>query len=294
MDTTLFRNVVPFVAVAEARSFRGAAAALGVSPAAVSKAVQALEGDLGAALFVRGPRAVTLTREGELFFAQCRQAVAALQGARQAVTAARKAPEGELVISAPFVVASLLARALALLRVRCPRLCCRVRVNDRLSRLSEDEVDVAVRVGPLTDSSLVARRLRGTRLVTVASPAYLARKGAPQRVDDLDAHDCLVWLAPTGKARAWLFHDGPREVASAALIDHAPTLLDGALAGLGLAQVFDFMADAPVREGRLVRVLDEATAEGPDVWAVCVPGRRADARTRAAFEAFADTFPSSG
>lgn len=290
MDTTLFRNVVPFVAVAEARSFRGAAAALGVSPAAVSKAVQALEGDLGAALFVRGPRAVTLTREGELFFAQCRQAVAALQGARQAVAAARGAPEGELVISAPFAAAALLAAALSLLRARCPGLHFRVRVNDRLSRLIEDEVDVAVRVGALADSSLVARRLRGTRLVTVASPAYLARRGTPASPDDLARHDCVVWLAPTGKARAWLFASGAREVEPAALIDHAPTLLDAALSGVGVAQVFDFMAEAPVREGRLARVLADETAEGPDVYAVCAPGHKADARTRAAFKAFADTF----
>src|SRR4051812_39555561 len=137
MELDLFRGIVPFVAVAEEQSFRRAAARLGVSPAAVSKAVQGLEAQLGVLLFTRGARAVALTREGELLFERGRAAVAALHGAREALEAARRLPEGELVVSAPFVLTSLLAPGLALLRARYPRLTFRVRVTDRLSRMAE-------------------------------------------------------------------------------------------------------------------------------------------------------------
>src|SRR5580693_3234460 len=115
MDLDLFRGVIPFVAVVEEKSFRRAAARLGVSPAAVSKAVSALEGHLGVTLLSRGARAVTLTREGEIFFGSCRSAVTAVMGARALVDGARREPEGELLLSVPFVVASIVPPALAIL-----------------------------------------------------------------------------------------------------------------------------------------------------------------------------------
>jgi DNA-binding transcriptional LysR family regulator len=290
MDLDLFRGVVPFVTVVEEESFRRAAARLGVSPAAVSKAVSNLERDLGHALLVRGPRAVTLTREGELFFASCRPAVTSVMGARALVEGARREPQGQLVVSAPFAVAALVAPALAILRARHPRLSFRLVVTDRLSRLGEEPVDVAVRVGPLGDSSLIARRLRGTRVVTVASPAYLARAGTPRKPADLEERDAIVLVGPSGKPYPWLFRSGPRAMTPLVALDYAPALIDAALAGLGVTQAFDFMVDALVRAGRLVALLQDEVAEGPPVHAVCAPGKKATSRVRAAFDAFADAF----
>jgi LysR family transcriptional regulator, regulator for bpeEF and oprC len=294
MDLHLFRGVVPFVAVAEERSFRRAAARLGVSPAAVSKAVQALEAALGVTLFARGSRAVGLTPEGELLFERSRAAVAALEGAREAMESARRVPEGELCVSAPFVLTALLASGLALLRARYPRLTFRALVTDRLSRMAEESVDIAVRVGPLPESSLVVRRLRATRLVTVAAPGYLSRRGAPTRVEDLARHDCLVLVAPDGRPRPYLFRGGPHPVTPTILIDQAPLLVDGALAGLGVTQLFDFMAAPLLRQGLLTQLLEEEAADGPPIHAVCTPGRRASPRIRAAFSAFADAFADAG
>jgi DNA-binding transcriptional LysR family regulator len=290
MDLELFRGVVPFVAVVEEKSFRRAAARLGVSPAAVSKAVAALEEGLGHALLLRGPRAVTLTREGEAFFEGCRPAVTAVMGARAIVDGARREPEGQLVVSAPFAAAALVPPALAILRARHPRLSFRLVVTDRLARLGEEQVDVAVRVGPLADSALVARRLRGTRIALVAAPSYLARAGTPRRLADIDDHDTIVLVATSGKPYPWLFRSGAREVSPRVALDYAPALLDAALAGLGLAQAFDFMVDPLVRAGRLVQLFPDEVAEGPPIHAVCAPGRRATARVRAAFGAFADAF----
>jgi DNA-binding transcriptional LysR family regulator len=287
MELDLFRGVVPFVAVAEAKSFRGAAARLGVSPAAVSKAVQALEGDLKLTLFERSSRSVTLTREGALFFERCQPAVQAVMAARASAETSRKEPEGELTVSAPFMVAPLLANALALLRARHPRLWFRVLVTDRLTRLAEESVDVAVRIGPL-EGAVVARKLRSTRLVIVASPSYLARAGTPSNVDDLADHPCLVTLAPNGKVRPWLFASGPRAVPSALVTDHAPTVVDAAIAGVGIAQALDFMVDEAIAAGKLVRLLDHEETQGPLVHAVCAPGRKATRRVREAFEALSD------
>lgn len=290
MDLDLFRGVVPFVAVVEEKSFRKAAARLGVSPAAVSKSVAALEGSLGMTLLVRGARAVTLTREGELFFESCRPAVTAVTSARAMVEGARREPSGQLTVTAPFVIAALVPPALAILRARHPRLSFRVVVTDRLARLGEEAVDVAIRVGPLPDSALVARRLRGTRLVVVAAPAYLARAGTPRKPSELDAHDAITLDAPSGKPHPWRFVSGPIDVRPRVLLDHAPSLVDALLAGLGVAQVLDFMVEGLVRAGRLVPLFVDEVVDGPPIHAVCAPGRRASARVRAAFEAFADAF----
>jgi LysR family transcriptional regulator, regulator for bpeEF and oprC len=286
----LFRGVAHFVAVAEEKSFRKAARRLGVSAPALSKAVQTLEAELGHTLLVRTSRVVSLTKEGEIFFDRCRTAVASVRGAREALEATKREPQGELVVSAPFLVVPLLVPALGLLRSRYARLTFSVRMTDQLSRLAEESVDVAVRVGPLHESSLVARRLRRTRLVTVASPAYASRRGLPTGVEQLLQHDCLVLVAPNNKPRPWLFSSGPMPVPATLLIDHGPTLIDAALAGLGVAQVFDFMAQEHLRSGRLLPVLAELATDGPDVHALCSPGRRASPNVRAAFNALADVF----
>jgi len=281
MDLDVFRGVVPFVAVVEERSFRRAAAKLGVSAAAVSKAIGVLEKEVGTSLLARGSREVTPTREGALFYESCRPALTGVVAARALVLGTKREPQGELVVSVPFVVA---------LRVRHPRLTFRLIVSDRLARLGDDPIDVAVRVGPLASSSLVARRLCGTRLVVVASPAYLARAGTPSVTSDLATHDCVVWVAPHGKAHPWVFLSGPVEVTPRVVVDHAPSLVDAALAGLGVAQLFDYMVDTHVRSGALVQLFADDAAPGPLVHAVCAPDRRATPRVRAAFQAFADAF----
>jgi DNA-binding transcriptional LysR family regulator len=290
MDLDMFRGVVPFVAVAQERSFRRAARQLGVSPAAVSKAVAALEARIGLALFVRSGRSVALTPEAEILFARYKEAVAAVKGAGEQLEPRRSTPTGELVVSAPFVISSLLAPALSLLRARYPGLAFRLLVTDRISKLAEESVDIAVRIGPVTSPSLVTRRLRRTRCLTVCAPGYLARRGAPRSLADLAEHDCLVAMAPNGRPHPWLFQSGPLVVTPALVVDHGPTLVDAARSGLGITQLLDFMADEPLREGKLVQLFPNDLGAGPDVHAVCAPGRRSSPRVRAAFAAFAATF----
>ncbi|HUK64835.1 MAG TPA: LysR substrate-binding domain-containing protein, partial [Dongiaceae bacterium] len=272
------------------RSFRRAAAQLAVSPAAVSKAVQTLEASLKVQLLARDARNVSLTPEGALFFERARAAVAEVTGAREALEPVGRVPEGQLVVSLPFVLTGLVARGLALLRARHPKLTFAVAVTDQLSRLGAEPIDVAVRVGRLAESRLIARTLRQTQLLTVASPAYLARRGRPTRLDELAEHDCLGLVAPNGKPHPWWFKSGPRPIASVIDLQHGPMLFDAVLAGMGISQVFDFMAAERLRSGELVQLFAPETAAGPEIHAVCAPGRRATPRVRAAFEAFADAF----
>ena len=268
----LFRGVVPFVAVAEELSFQRAAVKLGVTRAAVSKAVQTLEAELGVRLLERTSRSVALTREGALFFQRCQDAVLAVTAARTETADARRAPQGEATVSAPFLVAAPVVDAVTLLRRRHPRLTVRLQVTDALARLGAG-VDVAVRIGG-HDDSLVARVLRDTRWVTVASPAYLAKNPAPLVVGELFAHECLVFLAPNGRPRAWSFSGGDVEVVAAFVVDHGPSLLDAVREGMGVAQLLDFMVDDDINAGRLVALLAGDAAAGPAVRALSLPGRR--------------------
>ena len=283
----LFAGILPFVHVAQERSFRRAAERLGVSTAAVSKAVRKLEAELGVRLLERTSRQVALTSEGASFLERAREAVAQVHAARELVAQAQSAPRGPLTVTLPHILGPLILPKLARLQARHPGLTLHVRVGDRLSRLVDEQIDVALRIGALEDSSLVAQLLMHTRWVTLASPAYLARHGTPTHPDALASHQCLKFIVPRGTAREWVFRrepGGPPEVVRTGGtldVDHGPALLDLAVAGAGLCQVLDFMLDERVRDGRLVEVLADHAAEGPPVHALCVPGRQSVPRVRA-------------
>ncbi|MBJ6765964.1 LysR family transcriptional regulator [Myxococcaceae bacterium JPH2] len=283
----LFTGVLPFLHVAEELSFRKAAERLGVTTAAVSKAVLRLEEDLGVRLLERTSRQVVLTTEGLAFLERAREAVAQVRAGRDAVAKAQHAPRGPLTVSLPYILGPLILPPLARLQARHPQLTLHVRMSDRLSRLVEEQVDVAIRIGALEDSSLVARRLLTTRWMTLASPAYLARHGTPTHPGELVRHPCLKFIDPRGKVREWMFSltpgEAPQVVRTAAAmdVDHGPALLDLATAGAGVCQVLDFMSDARLRDGRLVEVLEAFSASGPPVHALCLSGRQSSPRVNA-------------
>ncbi|MCY1023330.1 LysR family transcriptional regulator [Pyxidicoccus sp. MSG2] len=283
----LFAGILPFLHVAEERSFRKAAERLGVTTAAVSKAVRKLEEDVGARLLERTSRQVALTPEGAEFLERAREAVAQVRAARETVARAQQAPRGPLTVTLTHILAPVVLPRLARLQARYPQLTLHVRLDDRFSRMVDEHIDVAIRVGGLEDSSLVARRLLSTRWVTLVAPAHLARHGTPTHPEDLARHPCLKFVDPRGLAREWVFRrapGGPPEVVRTHLamdVNHGPALLDLAAAGAGLCQVLDFMLDERARDGRLVEVLAEHSAEGPPVHALCLPGRQSVPRVQA-------------
>lgn len=290
----LFAGVLPFVRTAEERSFGRAATSLGITTAAVSKAVRRLEDDLDVKLLDRSSRVVRLTREGEVFLRQCRQAVTDVQGAREAVQGTRREPQGELAVTMPFILASFVVPRLARLAEQYPRLTFRVQLSDRVARLADEEIDVAIRMGDLEPSSLVARLLRNTRWVTVASPGYLGRTPALAGPADLAQHNCMRFLAPNGKPRDWSFMDGDRTITVAVagnlVIDNGTSLLDAAEAGMGICQVLDFMVEPALRTGVLTEVLASVAAAGPKIHAVATPSRSRSASVRAFMRFLADAF----
>ena len=289
----LFVGVLPFVRTAEERSFGRAAASLGITTAAVSKAVKKLEDELDVKLLDRSSRVVTLTREGEVFLERCRRAVLDVQGARDAVEGNRREPQGELAVTMPIILGSFLVPRLARLAVQYPRLTFRLHVTDRIARLADEGHDVAIRMGELESSSLVARALRHSRWVTVASPGYLGRNPAPARVSELAQHACIRFLAPNGKPRDWTFAEDGRvasvRVDGKLLIDHGPYMLAAAEAGMGICQVLDFMVESAIRAGTLVEVLAGAAADGPTFYALATQARARSPNVRAFMRFLLDT-----
>jgi DNA-binding transcriptional LysR family regulator len=282
----LFSGVLPFLHTAEERSFRKAAAHLGVTTAAVSKAVARLEEELGVTLLHRTSRHVSLTPEGSAFLEHCREAVTRMQAGRELLAQARKVAEGVLKVSMPLVLGRLVVPQLGRLAARHPRLSFNLSLTDRFTRMAEEGVDVAVRIGELEDSSLVSRTLRIPRWVTVASPAYLGRHGTPRHYKELERHACLKFITPSGIIREWTFRDR-REAQPVTVktpdvfrIDHGELLVEGAVAGLGICQAFDFMVAEHLGAGRLVEVLAPYAAEGPPIRALCLPRRQSTPRVR--------------
>ncbi len=290
----LFSGILPFFHAAEERSYRRAAARLGVTPAAISKSVLKLEEDLGVKLLARTSRSVSLTPEGSIFLARARDAIASVTDARELVSSARRQPHGEVKLTVPPVLSGLVVAGLPRLTTRYPKLTVRFVVTDRVTSLMEDGIDVAVRMGPLPESSLVARRLRGSRWVTLAAPSYVAAHGPPTHPRELDQHDCIRFVAPDGRPREWAFtglgSESTLKVSGRVLLDQGERLIDAAVAGLGVCQVLDLMVGTHVLEGRLVELLGTHAAEGPTLTALARPERSRSANVRAVFTYLAETF----
>jgi len=289
-----FAGIVPFVYTARDRSFRRAAERLGITPAAVSKAIQRLEEEIGVQLFHRTTRRVSLSPEGEIFLARCQEAMAQVHAGRELIAMAQRDPVGELTVSLPFILGRALVARLPRFLGRYPALKLHLRLSDRLSRLVEEGVDIAIRMGELDDSTLVARRIMHTRWATVAAPAYLAQHGTPARPRDLAGHNCIKFRSPRGVEVEWSFAAGARgpddkiKTAGNLDLDQGELLLEAAASGLGICQALDFMIEDHVRAGKLVEILREHAAQGPAIHALCLPGQRSSPRVRAFIDFLVD------
>ncbi|HTP95399.1 MAG TPA: LysR family transcriptional regulator [Burkholderiales bacterium] len=287
MASDRIQGIAVFVRVAEARSFTDAARRLGMSPSGASKAITRLEDRLGVRLVHRTTRSVSLTDDGAAFFERCRQLLGELEDAETAVTRRRSKPSGRLRIQMPegfgrLVIVPLLARFVD----ANPELVVDAELSDRVADLADEGLDAAVRIGELGDARLIARRLCDLRFVTVASPDYLARHGAPRTPDDLAHHRCLAYYLPhTHRYREWEFVAGgerfSRPLSGPLNVNNAQALLDAATAGAGIANVATFIAHEAIRAGRLRVVLREYVPAGPPVWVVYLERRHLSPRVQA-------------
>jgi len=283
----LFSGVIPFFHVAEQLSFRKAAEQLGVSTAAVSKAVTRLEARLGVKLLRRSSRVVALTPEGKIFHVRSREAVASVRAGHAQLTRSRGQPRGDVRVSASFILGPSIVGALPELAAHYPDLIVHVELTDRVSHLLAEDIDVALRVGARTSSTIVSRVLHRPRWVTVAAPGYLARHAAPARPADLARHNCLRFVDPRGRTLPWWFAEGPaaapspHEVTGNLLVNNGDLLRTAVGAGIGVAQVLDFMVADLVHDRRLVEILGVFSAPGPPIHAVTAPERSRGANVRA-------------
>lgn len=290
---SLLHELPVFVAVASAGGFTEAARALDMTPAGVSRAIARLEDEVGVALFARTTRRVTLTEEGERFLPHAREALRQVDVGRDALAFSRAVAAGALRVSLSFVLGRFLLARLDTLLARHPGLSIHLHYTDRLSRLVDERVDVALRIGDVRDPSLVARPLTTTRWCTVASPAYLARHGHPASPDALATHETVKYRNARGAPVEWVFAKGEgSEVVPTPTrldVDQGEALVDAAIAGVGIAQVFTFMAAPHLASGALVELFPERRAPGPPLTMLCLPGRQRLPRVRAFTAALADS-----
>jgi DNA-binding transcriptional LysR family regulator len=274
-----------FAAVAEARSFSVAARALGISKGAVSKAIAALEDQLGCRLLNRSTRRVTLTSEGEVFLRSCQAVVEEAARAERAVRELHDAPRGPLRVNAPTAFASdFLGPILPEFLARHPGVSVELHGDDTYVDVAHGGWDVVVRVGRLRDSGLIARKLAPVRLAAVASPAYLAARGEPRRPQDLRDHECITY-ALSNPPDVWpLVRKGRRtsvRVRGALRTNNDAITRAALLAGAGIALLPSFVVDEDLRAGRLREVLRGWDAAVGAMYAVMPPSRVDVAKVRA-------------
>jgi DNA-binding transcriptional LysR family regulator len=198
-----------FVAVVDQGGFTQAARRLKVSPSAVTRSIAALEEHLGARLLQRTTRSVTLTDVGARYLARARQILADVQEAEASAQAERSTPTGRFVVAAPLVFGRLhVAPVVCAYLSRHPEVSCELTLGDRNINLVEDGVDAAVRIGRQDDTTLVSRVIGATRRVLVASPSYLAARGAPESVAALADHDTILFNPGSGAAEWRLTEHG--------------------------------------------------------------------------------------
>ncbi|PQV52952.1 LysR family transcriptional regulator [Paraburkholderia sp. BL21I4N1] len=272
-------GVEVFLSVAQHRSFRRAAAELGVTPSAVSQTVRVLEARIGAALFIRTTRSVGLTEAGERFLAHAKPAFEELVAASEVARGFGQRPTGLLRLSVPRAVLPILLEPLiASFCQAYPEVEVEIAANKELIDLAAEGFDAGIRMGQFLDADMVAVPLTPPlRLVVVGSPDYLAAHGAPQHTDDLRQHACLRWRQSSGALALWSFNDHGQTIEIAVsgplIANDFPTMLGGAIEGMGLAQLPEPMAAERLRTGQLVQVLAQFAPVTPGVF-LYYPSRR--------------------
>lgn len=266
-----------FVAVADALSFSEAASALRMTRPSVTRAITALEDEVGAQLLIRTTRRVSLSQAGERYLQDCRRILEAVHEAEEAARGVHAAPTGLLTVTAPVLFGRLhvLPVVRSLLSAH-PGLQAHVLLLDRVARLVEEGIDAAVRIGNLPDSSDRAVRVGEVTPVVVGAPGYLGQHGTPSDPAELAAHTLIAHTA----RRRWRFQEGSREVHPRLQVNDAQAAVEAAAAGFGLTQVLSYQCGGEVASGALVRLLPEHEPEPLPVHLVVPASRRLPARAR--------------
>jgi DNA-binding transcriptional LysR family regulator len=265
-------GVEAFLSVAQHRSFRRAAAELGVTPSAMSQAVRALEARIGVALFIRTTRSVGLTEAGERFRSRAKPAFEELVAASAVARELGQRPAGLLRLAVPRAVVPILLQPLIASFCRAyPDVEVEIAASEDLIDIAAEGFDAGIRPGQFIAADMIAVRLtRPFPFVVIGSPDYLRRRGRPERIDDLRQHACLRQRRSNGSIAPWSFVSGNKPVevivAGPVIAHDIPTLLGATIEGTGLAQVPEPVAAAAVKAGKLARVLERFAPTLPGVF----------------------------
>jgi DNA-binding transcriptional LysR family regulator len=256
-----FEAMRTLVAAVDGGSLSAASRALGVPLPTVSRRVAELETHLGSQLVVRTSRKLLLTEAGTAYVASARGVLEDLAEAERAASGEYRAPRGELLVTAPIMFGTLNIAPIVLeFLAAYPEVAVRLVLSDWVVDLVESHIDVALRIGHLPDSALMARRVGEIRWMVCASPDYLARRGEPRTPHDLSDHDCIAF-EELQRYREWPFKvaNGIEQIAIGARysVNTAGGVISGAIAGLGIARVLSYQAAASVRNGTLLPILAE-------------------------------------
>lgn len=253
-----------FLAAADAMSFSTAARGMGLTPAGVSRAIGKLEENLGVALFARTTRSVRLTEEGQLLYERAAETMGSLREVEDILQGRQSEPKGALRISVPSTYGHFrLIRALPAFAKKHPGLALQVSIANRNINLIDDGFDAAVRLGELSDSRMISRRLEDAAVGLYAAPSYLKSRSTPKTIADLKSHACIPFVLPsTGKPIPWLYrHKGidgewvPK--GQTQFEDDVLGCLNYAIGGGGICQMLSFTAEEAVARGELVPVLEK-------------------------------------
>jgi DNA-binding transcriptional LysR family regulator len=281
-------GIAVFAAVVETGSFTAAAKKLGQSKSAVSKQVTKLERRLGAQLLARTTRKLSLTEVGAAFYERCERIVAEAEEAELAVTHLQDAPRGRLRVSAPlsFGIAHL-AGALPEFMAAHREVTVDIDFSDRRVDIVDEGFDLAIRIGRLEDSSLIAKRIAVTRRLVMAAPGYWKERGTPNHPRDLETHDCLTY-SYLSAPNTWPFRnpENPREeiivrVKGTMNANNGNALAAAAAAGLGVIMTPTFICADHIRSGALIPALAAFEPEPLGIHALYPPNRHLSAKVRA-------------
>jgi DNA-binding transcriptional LysR family regulator len=275
-----WEGVSEFAAVVESGSFTAAAHQLGISTAQVSRQVSALESRLSSKLLYRTTRKVTVTEAGQIYYQHCRPVLDGLKEAEQALNSLQSSPRGRLKITAPGTygeskIAPLINDFLTLhpdLQIEC------VFTNQRID-LVEGGYDLAIRVGHLADSSMMATRITSRHLHVCATPSYLKRYGEPHSLSELKHHNCLQ-----GTLDYWRFEVNAKEqtirISGNLRCNSGQSLLDAALKSIGLVQLPDYYLQAAINNTQLIPLLQNYEPKDEGVWALYPHNRHLSPKVR--------------
>lgn len=285
------QQMVLFARVVEAGSFAAAAKSLGQTRAAVSKQIAALEERIGAQLLNRTTRSMHLTEIGAEFYARCARIAEEAEEAERAVANLQGAPRGLLRVAAPLTFGRrYLAPLMTPFLAEHPDISVDLVLDDAPMDVAKEGFDLAIRVAPRSDSSLVARRLAASAHVVCGAPDYFARHGTPAAPEDLRDHRCLLYSSlPT--PRLWRFRNGKSvRVSGPFQVNHGESLLRAAVDGLGVAYMPRFIAGDDLVAGRLVEVLADWAWSAQKIYAVYPRSRNLTPKVRAFLEVLEKTF----